>query len=760
MKLFRFASSALLALGLPAHGSAVVERSESAGRTITEVVKLLQSMLDKSKADGDTERTLYAKYKCYCDTTSAEKKAEIEKLTEQISILESKIDEVQSGTGGLSKEVAQLDKDLAANKDAGAKATAIRKKENEDFLALEKDLTDAIGQMKEAIRTLAAVGADQTLATGADHKQYMAGHEGASLVEVTNTLKQAMLAANAFVSPKQASVMDAFLQAPFTGTYTAQSGEVVGILKNMLDTFEANLEAATAKEAAQLKAYNDYMEELDGARKEMEAAYEKKQSELGGNDGDLATKRGQLDVATQAKADAEDFLGKLLDMCAAKKKTYEEHVALRTNEETALSEAIAILNSDAAFATFGTVTATSEGATSFVQTRRVAVRQHVARSEPARRVVAQAFLQKAAATQDAKAASVLSRIASMLQANNPFATVLAEIKKMIELLASEGKHDAEHKAWCDDERKKTNDDITAKTKQINTLTEEIQTLVTAIEDPETGLKVLIKADEESLEQNYQSQVAETEERKEENLAYQKDISNLVEAKSLLQRAISVLRKYYSKISDQIKAEAEAASFIQREDPAPPPTWEDKYSGQSVAGGTDAVSMLEFILRNTKAEEKQAHDDELSSQHSYEDSMADLKAEEAKLQEQLASNRKLLAQKEEELLQKKKDLKKTEADKKALEDYLLEIKPGCDFITANLDLRNTNRENEKKALENAESLIKGTPAYTNAMAEAHTESLGDCKDICAEDEAHAKCKACLAKVSIPGYCAGHAGTPGC
>lgn len=50
------------------------------------------------------------------------------------------------------------------------------------------------------------------------------------------------------------------------------------------------------------------------------------------------------------------------------------------------------------------------------------------------------------------------------------------------------------------------------------------------------------------------QVSETGERKEENMAYQKDISNLVEAKGLLERAISVLRKYYSKISDKIKAE--------------------------------------------------------------------------------------------------------------------------------------------------------------------------------------------------------------
>lgn len=38
----------------------------------------------------------------------------------------------------------------------------------------------------------------------------------------------------------------------------------------------------------------------------------------------------------------------------------------------------------------------------------------------------------------------------------------------------------------------------------------------------------------------------------------------------------------------------------RDDPAPPATWDDKYKGQSEAGGTDAVSMLEYILKTTKA----------------------------------------------------------------------------------------------------------------------------------------------------------------
>merc|ERR1712146_859839 len=46
------------------------------------------------------------------------------------------------------------------------------------------------------------------------------------------------------------------------------------------------------------------------------------------------------------------------------------------------------------------------------------------------------------------------------------------------------------------------------------------------------------------------------------------------------------------------------------------------TGQSQA--TDAVSMLGFILEETKKEETQAHTDEEASQHTFEDTMSDLK----------------------------------------------------------------------------------------------------------------------------------------
>merc|ERR1719379_1548822 len=111
-------------------------------------------------------------------------------------------------------------------------------------------------------------------------------------------------------------------------------------------------------------------------------------------------------------------------------------------------------------------------------------------------------------------------------------------------------------------------------------------------------------------------------------------------------------------------------------------------------------------------------------------------------------------------QRPENLDVTEKALKEVERYLLKIKPGCDFAVDNYDTRKENRGKEKKALEDAVEKLKGTPAFKKAELAAEQESWGACKETCMEDKEHAKCKACLAGVSVPGYCVTHKDTPGC
>merc|ERR1719428_1059825 len=174
---------------------------------------------------------------------------------------------------------------------------------------------------------------------------------------------------------------------------------------------------------------------------------------------------------------------------------------------------------------------------------------------------------------------------------------------------------------------------------------------------------------------------------------------------------------------------------------------------------DVIGMLEFITEETVKEENEAHVAEESSQHEFEEDMDTLKANEKDTLKLITNLEEEIAQKESTIEKKYNDKFQTENEHKSLERYLEKIKPGCDFITENIETRKENRAAETDALNNAKDKLKSTPAYKSAAAAVEKEMLGKCADSCADKES-VECKACLAGTSVTGYCAGHKGEAGC
>merc|ERR550514_1281905 len=125
-------------------------------------------------------------------------------------------------------------------------------------------MSAAIDQMDRALETLAAVGADQTAlaATGVQTSKFMGekapSAKGVQVAKLSDQMQKALKAASVFLSSKQRKTITGFIQAPFTGEYSAQSGEIVGILKNMRDTFKADLATARGAEAKSLRSHEAY----------------------------------------------------------------------------------------------------------------------------------------------------------------------------------------------------------------------------------------------------------------------------------------------------------------------------------------------------------------------------------------------------------------------------------------------------------------------------------------------------------------------
>merc|ERR1719240_2325987 len=191
-----------------------------------------------------------------------------------------------------SQEAAQLEATMAENRKGFGDATATRKKENEAFEKEEADLITGISQLDSGINILAAVGADQTVTGDSDSELLMAKDATAAakamfmakkstVKKLDDHMKEALRAAAVFLDDKQRGKMSSFLQAPFTGNYNAQSGEIVGVLKNMNDTFTANLANARQVESKAISDYDAMIKVMSEEYDDMSDLFEKRKKKIG-----------------------------------------------------------------------------------------------------------------------------------------------------------------------------------------------------------------------------------------------------------------------------------------------------------------------------------------------------------------------------------------------------------------------------------------------------------------------------------------------
>jgi len=688
--------------------SATVDKTAAAAtattgdKTIKKVVKLLENMLEKSKTEGEEEKEAYAKYKCYCDDNKREKTDSIRDLGNEIEFLGSKITQLTAENGELSQECMKLTTQMTQNEATRKESESLRDQSHEAFLEQESDMESAIDGFKEAIDVLAEIGGSSFLAEP-DSTKFMAGHKEAlvarktmsqaNLAKIQTTVRSVLGAASSKLTPEQRASVQGFLQSPATGV-VAQSGAIVGILKQMLETFKDNLDGAKDAEKMEKKAQKKYVKDLKEEHELYSDTKNDKVEIMGGNDEDLATKKTQKEEAETQLEDDKEFLEKLITSCETKEKEYKKRKLLRTNEEAAIAEAVSILDSDESFAAFGKTAPTSTGATSFLQM--VSSQQAVAM-----RGKAMDILQDAARSTKSMR---LIKVAMMLEKKNPFNKVIKEIESMLKLIVEEGEADQKQLDWCDSERESNDSELEKRTDQIETLEGEIDDLDDQINNPETGLIAQIKGTEEDITENHETQASETKTRNEEHAVYLEETSNCKNAEAILKKAIHVLQRYYDAQAKHLEE-----SFLQvSEEPAPPDA-DFNAEGQSEKGN-EVLDMLNFIKDETEKERETIQEDEDDTKSDFDSSIESLKGELENLEDSLASLNEDLAEKKKSFATKKVDLKDTKHAKQAIEKYIKELEPGCDFITENFDLRNENRETETAALEKADALIKDTPAY--------------------------------------------------
>merc|ERR1719499_396385 len=232
----------------------------------------------------------------------------------------------------LEADLKEHEASRAEAKEAMAAATALREKEAAAFAKFSEDSKTNLAALAKAVPAFESGMAGAFLQTAEANNLKRFTMEKA---EIPDETRQEVLA---FLSGK--------------GEYAPQSGQIVGILKQMEDEMTKALEEAEAAEADAIKAYDALMAAKEKEVETLNAQIEAKLTRKGELGVELAGGLNELEDTQISVAEDEKFLAELETGCATKEKEWAEVCKVRQEELVALAETIKILNDDDALELF------------------------------------------------------------------------------------------------------------------------------------------------------------------------------------------------------------------------------------------------------------------------------------------------------------------------------------------------------------------------------------------------------------------------
>merc|ERR1712194_556145 len=271
----------------------------------------------------------------------------------------------------------------------------------------------------------------------------------------------------------------------FKQSYAPQSGEIFGILRQMKETFEANLSDAQKEEMANQKAYEDLKAAKEAEIAAGQAQIDTKTQELADTDEKNSQAKVDIEDTRNSLAADEQFLMMLKEKCQMTDKEWEERQKTRQLEMEAVSKALAILSGDDAHDLF-------------TKTFNPALLQEESSIQSKRRVQASKLLKAVADKHNSPRLATLAYKVRL----DAFTRVKKAIDDMIAQLLQEKEDEIKHKDFCVDEfntnqlqtekKEREKQDLIAKIEDleltIKTLSEEIESLKAQIAEMQVQLK--------------------------------------------------------------------------------------------------------------------------------------------------------------------------------------------------------------------------------------------------------------------------------
>jgi len=679
----------LLLIAAGALPGAAAEEAEV--NPLSKVFQLIGDLRAKVVADGETEDKAFQEYARWCRLTSQDTRNEIDtstaqenKLTAKVTELTSDIEVADTQVGDLSAAVSKAEAELNS-------ATAIRKKEAEEFSAGEKELMSTVDTLERAVSVL-----ERELNSGGSFAQIDTSNLSNLLLSLGAITDAAGLDGSSkqkLLALVQARDEDGDLGAPTASNYNSHSGGIIEVLEDMKDKAEGQLADLRKTETKQKNSYNLLKQSLDDEIR----ATNKELNDVKANKAEAgeekASSEGNLEITTKEKKSGIKKEENVQSDCQNAGADHEANVAARKLELKTIDEATQILKESTGGAgdrqySFLQVAAAT-GLTQklkLAKTELITMVQHLAKEH-----------------HSAALAQLASRISAELKYGqhgraDPFAKVKGLIDSMIMKLEKEASEEATEKAYCDEQMAKTeqkheelDDTVTKLTAKIEKAASKSAGLKEEVTELSSELSILAK------EQAEMDKI-----RREENTAYVAAKKDLELGLGGVRKALSVLREFYG---------ADKAALIQTDDddaeqmsslmqqatsqPAPP-----QQAQKSTGAGQGIIGLLEVIesdFAKNLATEEASESDAASS-----------------YDKQTQANKITKAEKEQDAKYKTSEFKgldksisDLEADKAtevselaAVSEYWGKIKERCVAKPSTYEERVARREAEIKGLKDA------------------------------------------------------------
>lgn len=672
---------------------------------VTRVVKLLENMKETLQKEMQEDEDLYDKLACWCNSGKYEKKASIAASQEKIEELENNIVEYTAKSKELKTRIKELEEGVAADKKSLAEATELRQKQQQEFQGTETDSIQAIENLKAALVVLSKHHGGAFFAQlKPDASFVQTGKEAPSWRE--KTLEHAMdafMLENGYDSSKidadkavqgflqnqnqEASVKDdvavvgraltsakAFVQAhheeEYYPSYNAQSGAIVGVIKQLKEEMEADLSEAQKTEQMRASAFAELRAAKTSEIEEGEKMAEQKEDELAATDNNLAEAKEDLEAETSALSESEKFLMNLEEQCANGDANFQKRKESRLEEIKAVSETIEILTADEARDAMS-------GTYNFLQ---------LSANHEGSRKAAAAVLRQAAVKTDSPALSALATGVEL----DAFTKVKKAIDGMIGTLNQQQADEVKKNDWC---VKSINDNEMTNAKT-ETARDDLTAKVELHGENIVALEKAILAAKASIDDLYTSLQRASEDRKRDNLDFQTTVADQTATIEVLHKALDRLAQFYDQeFLLQTKKHQQT-----------PPVAQAEYKPN--AGGTGVMSMIEKLVSDAKDLVAKSKKGEGEAQTAYEILVADTNANVEALQNEITTNTKVLAKTKKAKLNGESDLMDTVDELEGLHKENSNLHAECDYVMKNFDARQTARAQEIEALKQAKQILSG------------------------------------------------------